>query len=279
MTAGTCISCGAPLAGRYCSACGELDPRERRLTLDAFVAESFRAVTDLDGSTLRSVATLFRRPGLLVREYLEGRRRPYLSPIQLFFLANLLFFVAVPFTGTSVFSNPLRNHLFQQSHSGLAVQAMRNRNLELDTPDFITFEARFDQAAGVYARALIIILVPLFALLLYVVRSWHREPALAHLVLALNYVSVLMLLVLAVGVVGRALMLIPGVGEVLLRSERPLGLVLLTALAGYLYLALRRAYGDGRTAAAVRAAALAAGTVLLIVLYQAILFFTVFYSL
>lgn len=279
MTHPTCISCGAPLAGRYCSTCGELDPRERRLTLGAFAAESFRAVTDLDGRTLRSLATLVRQPGLLVREYLAGRRKSYLSPIQLFFLANLLFFVAVPFTGTSVFSNPLRNHLFQQSHSGLAVQAMRNRNLELDTPDFVTFEARFDQASEVYARSLIIILVPLFALLLFASRAWRREPALAHLVLALNYVAVLMLLVLALGVVGRALLPIPGVGDVLLRSERPLGLVLLAALAGYLYLALRRAYGDNRAAAAIRAGALAAGTVLLIVLYQAILFFTVFYSL
>lgn len=278
MSTRACVSCGAPLHGRYCSACGELDPRERRLTLGAFLTESFRAVTDLDGRTLRSVSALFREPGLLVREFLAGRRKPYLGPIQLFLLANLLFFLAVPFTGTSIFSNPLRSHLFQQSHSGLAVQAMRNRNLDLESPDFVTFEARFDQATEVYARSLIIILVPFFALLLYGTRFWRREAALAHIVMALNYLSVLMLVMLAIGVAGHVLLLIPGAREALLRSEQPLLLVLLAALGGYLYFALRRAYGDSRVAAALRALVLAPGTILLIVLYQVILFFTVFYT-
>lgn len=278
MTAERCVSCGAPLGGRYCSACGELDARERRLTLRAFLAESFRAVTDLDGRTLRSLRTLLGRPGLLVREHMAGRRKPYLNPVQLFLLANVLFFFAVPLTGTSIFSNPLRAHLYQQPHSGLAVQAMRDRNLDLAAPDFVTFEARFDQAVEVHARSLIIVLVPLFALLLFGTRFWRREAALAHLVLALNYVAVLMLVVLAIGLVGQLVLLLPG-AEAALRNERPVLVVLLATLGTYLYLALRRAYGDGRLAAAAGAAVLALGTVLLIVVYNAILFFTVFYTL
>jgi hypothetical protein len=63
-----------------------------------------------------------------------------------------------------------------------------------------------------------------------------------------------------------------------LLSEQVFTLAMLVALAAYLFFALRTAYGDGRLAAGVRAIGLSAVTILLIVFYRLILFFTVLYT-
>lgn len=278
MTGTTCVSCGTPLVGRYCHACGELDARERPVALGAFTAESLQNVTDLDGRTLRTLGLLFRRPGVLSREYLAGRRRPYLHPLQLFLLANLVFFLTLPFTGTNGLSSPLRSQLYDQVYSELARDAVRARNLAADSTDFRSFEVRFDQAAEVQARTLVIILVPMFAVVLFLTRAWRREPALHHLVFSLHYMAVVMIGLVGLGLAIRIVRRIPAIAPALLGSEWPLGSVLLLAFAGYLYAGLRHSYDDAPVPAAVRGLVLAASTVLLIMLYRFILFFTVLYT-
>jgi hypothetical protein len=129
----------------------------------------------------------------------------------------------------------------------------------------------------VQARTLVIILVPMFALLLYLTRAWRREPALQHLVFALHYMAIVMVGLVAIGALGQGMARIPAL-RFLLATEARFGLVVMATLGAYLYVALRNAYGDRPLPAASRAVLLAFATVLLIIVYRLILFFTVFYT-
>src|SRR4249920_2508411 len=88
----TCPSCNREVDTRYCPGCGERPLRDRELTLRGFVDQLVQAFTSIDGRLIRSFRYLVTRPGSLTVAFLQGRRKPYLGPIQLFLLANVLFF-------------------------------------------------------------------------------------------------------------------------------------------------------------------------------------------
>src|ERR1043165_1590104 len=87
-----CLNCGTPLAGPFCSACGQRDippyPSMRELVVDAFWE-----LSGWDGRFASTVKALVRRPGMLTREFLEGRRARYLSPLRLYLMASLAYFL------------------------------------------------------------------------------------------------------------------------------------------------------------------------------------------
>jgi hypothetical protein len=93
-----CLNCGTPLTGPYCPQCGQRDippyPSVRELVVDAFWE-----LSGWDGRFAATVRALIRHPGMLTREFLEGRRARYLSPLRLYLMASLAYFViaaAVP---------------------------------------------------------------------------------------------------------------------------------------------------------------------------------------
>lgn len=88
-----CQNCGAPLAGPYCHACGQRD-EEKRVALWKVLAEAISEAFELDGRLPRTVGPLLARPGFLAREWTEGRRRRYTSPVRI-----LVFALAVGFFG------------------------------------------------------------------------------------------------------------------------------------------------------------------------------------
>src|SRR5262245_42988326 len=87
-----CLNCGAELSGPFCSACGQRDippyPSVRELAVDAFWE-----LSGWDGRFASTVRALVRRPGQLTLEFLEGRRARYISPLRLYLMCSLVYFV------------------------------------------------------------------------------------------------------------------------------------------------------------------------------------------
>jgi hypothetical protein len=101
----TCPNCGADLEGRWCSACGQKCLVEGDRRFGHLVGQFIDAATDLDGRFWGSLRALLFQPGRLSRDYIDGRRARWMSPVALFLLVNVVYFVfvqesdfAVPFT-------------------------------------------------------------------------------------------------------------------------------------------------------------------------------------
>ncbi|WP_404482076.1 DUF3667 domain-containing protein [Novosphingobium sp. BL-52-GroH] len=86
----TCLNCGTALVGSHCHACGQAAHVHR--TLGAFFHDLLHGVFHFEGKVWRTLPLLVWRPGRLTREYIDGRRASYVSPIALF-----LFFVFLMF--------------------------------------------------------------------------------------------------------------------------------------------------------------------------------------
>lgn len=94
---GACLNCGAVLAGAFCSQCGQSAHVERSLV--HAVHELLHGVLHFDGKLWNTLPLLVARPGKLTRNYIEGKRARYISPIALFLLTVFLMFLVFGFMG------------------------------------------------------------------------------------------------------------------------------------------------------------------------------------
>jgi hypothetical protein len=97
---GACLNCGAALVGPHCHQCGQRAHVHR--TISAFVHDLLHGVLHFEGKTWRTLPLLAWRPGKLTREYIDGRRASYVSPIALF-----LFVVFLTFAGFHALGNTI----------------------------------------------------------------------------------------------------------------------------------------------------------------------------
>lgn len=92
-----CLNCGTPLMGSHCHSCGQAAHVHR--TLGAFFHDLLHGVFHFEGKVWRTIPMLALRPGRLTREYIDGRRASYVSPLALFLFSVFLLFAAISATG------------------------------------------------------------------------------------------------------------------------------------------------------------------------------------
>lgn len=92
-----CLNCGTALQGSHCHQCGQAAHVHK--TLGAFFHDFLHGVFHFEGKIWRTIPALVFKPGKLTREYIDGRRASYVSPIALFLFAVFLMFAVVKNAG------------------------------------------------------------------------------------------------------------------------------------------------------------------------------------
>lgn len=88
-----CLNCGTPLIGSHCHNCGQTAHVHR--TLGAFFHDLLHGVFHFEGKVWRTLPMLVFRPGKLTREYIDGRRASYVSPLALFLFSVFIMFAVI----------------------------------------------------------------------------------------------------------------------------------------------------------------------------------------
>lgn len=91
-----CLNCGETLAGQYCGRCGQR-ATSRLISVFELLRDAFGDLFELDSRLWRTVVPLLIRPGLLTKDYLEGRRARYMPPFRMYLVLSLVFFVVAFF--------------------------------------------------------------------------------------------------------------------------------------------------------------------------------------
>lgn len=99
-----CLNCGTALVGAHCHTCGQRAHVHR--TIGAFAHDLLHGVLHFEGKTWRTLPLLAWRPGQLTRDYIDGKRARYVSPIALFLFVVFLSFAAFNFLGAGDTINP-----------------------------------------------------------------------------------------------------------------------------------------------------------------------------
>jgi hypothetical protein len=267
----TCPGCGRRRATPYCPSCGEEKLRPRDLKVDDLATRIFAALSSVDGKLIRSFRALLVTPGALTASYVAGQRRAYLGPLQLFLIANALFFAIQSWTHLAIFSSPLDSHLHNQDWQEIA-RTMTAARLQARHETLAAFAPVFDSAALLNAKALIILMALAFAPFLPLLYPGARRAFGAHVVFALHLYAFILLLMCVSMLLAEVDLLAGGGG---LASE-PVDMVLsvfnLAACAAYLYPATGRFYGSRGAARIAKVAALTVAIGAIVLAYR----FTVF---
>lgn len=274
MNDATCANCDAVLTGEYCAACGQrrFRPQDRRMA--HLLGEAFGALTDFDSRIWRSLRAVMLQPGRIARDWIDGRRARWVSPIRLALLANLLYFLAPGLTDLSLpFHDQVRRDVYMafdpavcaapatqrkchggQLHSPYTEPVLRERlrreraAVEARGGSFslAAFERRYNAQSEAIGKLLVIVHVPFIALALALV-AWRRRRYYAdHFVVALGMVTFVMFFV--------QLLLKPGQwlygrahAWLGLEGGMPvaLPLILLAIFTAYFAATCRRCYGSG----------------------------------
>jgi len=83
-----CLNCDEPLAGKYCSNCGQRD-RETEPSTTEWLRILWDDYIAMDKKLLRSIGHLFI-PGKLTVEWLEGKQQSYIQPFRLYIFVVFL---------------------------------------------------------------------------------------------------------------------------------------------------------------------------------------------
>ncbi len=87
-----CANCGTPVDLKYCPACGQKHMRGRFLMRD-LASDFFHNYLGTDSGFLFTFREMLLRPGHAVNQFLTGRRKPYLKPVQFYLLMLTFYFV------------------------------------------------------------------------------------------------------------------------------------------------------------------------------------------
>ena len=223
---------------------------------------------------MRSVWSLVARPGALTVAYLDGRRQPYLGPVPLFLMANVLFFAAESLFRSSVLATPLAMHLEKQPWSPFAQVWVANRVAALQTT-LDAFAPVFDQALTLHARSWIIVMALSFTPVPLILFRRQRMPVAAHAVFALHLYAFLLLLLSAGAAVEASF---GGPAAMPAWLDPWVSIALLAACAAYLYRAVGAVYAARGARRPLETTVLAVGVAALVLGYRFALFVLTLYT-
>lgn len=91
----TCADCGTATVGRFCHQCG--NPAHVHRTLLHLGEELLHGVMHFDGRVWRTLPLLAFRPGRLTREWSQGKRTRYVSPLAMFLFTMFVMFMGLSY--------------------------------------------------------------------------------------------------------------------------------------------------------------------------------------
>ncbi|MFT5755141.1 MAG: hypothetical protein ACI9FW_000107 [Flavobacterium sp.] len=102
-----CLNCETALdiSEKYCHQCGQLNSI-KKLTIKDFFEEFLSNFYAYDSRLKNSIVSIFTKPGVLVREFNEGRRQKYANPFRLFLSVSIIIFVTINFEESDINLEP-----------------------------------------------------------------------------------------------------------------------------------------------------------------------------
>jgi Protein of unknown function (DUF3667) len=196
----TCPSCGQAFMGKFCHECGEKRITVKDFKVGKYVRSLLEHFSHFDSKMLRTFGMLLRQPGRLTAEYVIGRRRLYLNPLQTFLLLNLFFFLI--FGDNDAFAPKLK-YIYHSDMRLLNGQAAKAWADNYATQEGISIEmaiSTIDSNISTLTKGLLYLMVPFLGLGFWALFYRKNPLYLCHLVFATHWLAFFLLFLMLIGV-------------------------------------------------------------------------------
>jgi len=99
----TCFSCEAAMVGLYCKECGQKNDDFRR-SIFSLLKEFIGSITAIEGRIWRTWGALLFKPGKVAREFADGKRTKWSSPVRVYLAMSIILFGYIAFSQTQILS-------------------------------------------------------------------------------------------------------------------------------------------------------------------------------
>ncbi len=127
-------------------------------------------------------------------EVLAGRRVGWAKPVQVFLIANLVYYLIATKLQLSTFETPLKYQQLGSLHGDLAHSWSAAKATRLGLSDD-EYAARFDALAHTLAKTLVLFFVPVLALAFGVMARRAHRYALEHVTVGTHFMSLVLLII------------------------------------------------------------------------------------
>jgi len=87
-----CKNCETNFQGVFCPNCGQ-SAAVKRITFKDTLADFTDTMFSVDAPLFFTIVSLFKNPGRMLREFLQGKRKTYYKPVAFFVLMTILYLV------------------------------------------------------------------------------------------------------------------------------------------------------------------------------------------
>lgn len=125
-----CPACNSSAIDNYCSNCGQ-KIYQQRFTLKGFFAVVGSAL-NIERGFLYTIVWLFRNPGKVIDDYLKGRTKPYLNPLNyILIIVGVYAFLVISF---NIYDSSVEttNHLLGNDQRNVSPEAMEFQKRFMD---------------------------------------------------------------------------------------------------------------------------------------------------
>lgn len=97
----TCLNCEETISpnDQFCKNCGQIN-NTSRLSLKYYFSEYLSGFFSFDNRFFKTIIPLLFMPGKVTREFIEGKRKKYVNPFQLYLNITIIFFLIIGLFGT-----------------------------------------------------------------------------------------------------------------------------------------------------------------------------------
>jgi hypothetical protein len=185
-----CTNCGVQLKGIYCHECGEkrLLPQDR--SLKVIMAQLGSNLFNIDNKILSSLKWLLLDPGRLSFTHTHGPRKKYLSPVSMFILLSVIYFLFPVF---QTFNSTLSTHLNYGFYNEVA-QAKVESFTNGDENKYRAYEISFNESTANYGKLAIFIFVILLSAPLLILNFSRKHFFADHIISSFEINSFLILI-------------------------------------------------------------------------------------
>ena len=166
-----CLNCGTEFEGKFCPECGQ-SADTGRFTMRFIFENLIAAFTSKDGGIWFTLKNLFTRPGAMVVELLNGKRRSYFSPFPMLFFALTVYILLFTFTGSRGVIQEIEQKI---KDSEITIESDLDEKTQMALARFNDIKKLVGKGVKIYYTRYTTVTMLTIPLFLFATRAWYGK--------------------------------------------------------------------------------------------------------